>query len=289
MSSNINTSQLIPKQAPAQSVQQQQIPNNQNNNNTKVNLLITSPSPRHIKLFESKLKILNTKYDIYLEKYNFDEVDAYKQCRDFFLSHTEYTHMAILPDDLLVDLKHVDKLIDDLEKYDYDVLSGICNFALTSKNFLNHMTCIEYSNYGAVDQLAKTGRFDYFRQIMTRDRYDEIKKQMATKPNRIIRVGLSNFPFTIIKRSVVEQIEFGMNLMGVDTVFFQSCINKGIATYADLDVEMLHLKGIEKNGDMSTSVLMAFDMNVSTEVNYIKSKPPQKDHIFLPKIETIIQ
>ena len=260
-----------------------------NQQHQPVNLLIINPSPRKIKLFEAKLNILNTKYDILREKFNFDEVNAYNNCRDYFLSHPEYTHMGILPDDLLVDLKHVDKLVEDLEKYDYDVLSGISNFSMDSKNFFNTMTCIDYMNYGAVDQLARTARFDYFKQVMTRDRYNEIKKEMANKPNRIIRVALSNFPLTIAKRHVIEKIEFGMSLMGVDTVFFQSCINKGIATYADLDVEMLHIKGIEENHEMQGSILMAFDMSVTTKIHNIISNPPKKEQIFLPKIEQVAE
>lgn len=260
-------------------------PNSQEQSNKQVNLLIVNPSPRKIKLFEAKLAVLNTKYDILREKYNFNEVEAYNNCRDYFLSHHEYTHMAILPDDLLVDLKHVDKLVEDLEKYDYDVLSGISNFAMSSKNFFNRMTCIDYTNYGAVDQLAKTARFDYFKQVMTREDYKKLKEELANKPNRIIRVALSNFPLTIAKRSVIEKIEFGMSLMGVDTVFFQSCINKGIATYADLDVEMLHIKGIEENHEMQGSILMAFDMSVTTKIHFIASNPPKKEQIFLPKIQ----
>jgi hypothetical protein len=255
----------------------------------KVNLLIVNPSPRKIKWFEHKLKILNTKYDIFREKDNLDEVNAYKECRDFFLEHTEYTHMAILPDDLLVDLKHVDKLVADLEEFDYDVLSGICNFAAESKNMFNRMTCIPYSDYVAVGQLAKTGRFDFFKQTMTRDDYNKLKEDMAKKPNRIIRVALSNFPFTVIKRHVVEKIEFGMNLMGVDTVFFQSCINKGIATYADLDVQMLHLKNIEESSDMQTMILPAFEQNIHTKVIFSNSKPAVKQHIFLPKVEQVTE
>src|SRR4249920_4150187 len=107
-------------QQPPQMSKPIQAPSNQDNNK-KVNLLIVNPSPRKIKWFESKLKILNTKYDIFREKDNLDEVNAYKECRDFFLEHTEYTHMAILPDDLLVDVKHVDRLVEDLEQFDYDV------------------------------------------------------------------------------------------------------------------------------------------------------------------------
>jgi hypothetical protein len=251
----------------------------------KVNLLIINPSPRNIKPFEIKLEKLNQKYDIFREKNNHDEVNAYKICRDFFLEHTEYTHMAILPDDLLVDVKHVDKLVEDLEQFDYDVLSGISNFACSTRSMWNKMTCIDYKNYGAVDQLEKTGRFDFFRQTMTREDYNKIKKDMEKKPNRIIRVALSNFPFTIVKRSVVEQIEFGINLMGVDTVFFQSCIKKGIATYADLDVQMVHLKGIEENHDLQTMILPAFERGIHTKVAFINSKPPVKEEIFLPKVQ----
>ena len=268
-----------PIRAPIISQQQEQ-------NNKKVNLLIVSPSPRKIKSFEIKVKKLNQKYDIYLERCNFDEVDAYKQCRDFFLQHTEYTHMAILPDDLLVDVKHVDQLVADLEQFDYNVLSGICNFAASTKNFMNRMTCIPYSHYGAVDQLAKTGRFDYFRQTMTRADLEKLRKDMEKKPNRIIRVALSNFPFTIIKRHVVEKIEFGMNLMGVDTVFFQSLLNKGIPAYADLDVEMLHLKGIEENHDLQTAILPAFERNITTKI-YSKSSP--REQIFLPKVQEVTE
>ncbi len=275
-----------PQKATTTTTPQQSAPKQeQSNQNPTINLLIINPSPRKIKLFEAKLSILNTKYDILREKNNFNEVEAYNNCRDYFLSHPEYTHMAILPDDLLVDLKHVDKLVEDLEKYDYDVLSGISNFSMESRNFFNHMTCIDYLNYGAVDQLAQTARFDYFTQVMTREKYTKIKEDMANKPNRIIRVALSNFPLTIAKRHVIEKIEFGGSLMGVDTVFFQSCINKGIATYADLDVEMLHIKGIEDNHEMKNSILMAFDMSVTTRIHNIVSNPPKKEQIFLPKIQ----
>lgn len=258
-----------------------------NNNQQTVNLLILNPSPRHIKIFEAKLQKLNTKYDILRIKNDFEEKRAYNTGRDWFLQHPEYTHLAILPDDLLVDVKHVDKLVEDLELYDYDVLSGISNFSMESANFFNNMTAIDYRNYGAVDQLRKTGRFDYFKQIMSRVRYKEIKEEMKNKPNRIIRVAMSMFPFTIIKRHVVEKIEFGHNLMGVDTVFFQDCIKNNISTYADLDVELWHIKGIEDNKQMQESILMAFDRNISTAINYVESNKPEREEIFLPKVQEL--
>lgn len=252
----------------------------------KVNLLIVNPSPRNIKLFETKLKKLNQKYDIYREKYNFIEVDAYENCRHFFLSHpNKYTHMAILPDDLLVDVKHVDQLVNDLEKYDYDVLSGICNVAMSTKRMFSIMAAIDYRKYEAVDQLSKKGRFDFFKYIMTRAEWETTKKNMEKKQNRIIRVGWAGFPFTIIKRSIAEKIQFSTNLMGIDTMFYQSCLHNGIATYADLDVEMLHIKGMEDNRDMQNSILFAFDRSVNTKINYITSNPPKHEQVFLKKIE----
>lgn len=254
-----------------------------------VNLLILNPSPRHIKIFEAKLNKLNTKYDILRIKNDFDEKHAYNSGREWFLQHPQYTHLAILPDDLLIDVKHVDKLVQDLEEFDYDVLSGISNFALSTANFFNKMTAIDYKKYEAVDQLRKTGRFDYFKQIMSRVEYKQIKEDMKNKPNRIIRVALSNFPFTIIKRHVVEKIVFDSNLMGVDTAFFQSCIINNIATYADLDVESWHIKGIENNKQMKESIIMAYDKNISTRVHYVESNKPEREEIFLPKIQSITE
>lgn len=271
--------------------QQQQIrkrrsSSKQNQNQQQpINLLILNPSPRSIKIFEAKLKKLNTKYDILRIKNDFDEKHAYNSGRDWFLAHPEYTHLAILPDDLLVDVKHVDKLVEDLEHYDYDVLSGISNFAMSTANFFNNMTAIDWNKYEAVDQLKKTGRFDYFKHIMSRVEYKKKKEEMQNKPNRIIRVAMSHFPFTIIKRHVVEKIEFGANLMGVDTVFFQSCIKNNIATYADLDVELWHIKGIEENKQMQESIIMAFDRNISTGVHFVESNKPQREEIFLPKVQ----
>lgn len=246
-----------------------------------------NPSPRKIKPFEVKLSILNKKYDILREKYNFNELDAYNRCRDYFLSHPEYTHLCVIPDDLLVDLKHIDKLMSEIEKDPdkYPVLSGICNFACITKKFMDCMTFIEYKNMNAVEQMRKTGRYDFRRDIVHRDKYNKIKEELKLKPNRIIQVTWAAFPPTIIRRDVVEKIVFDSNLMGVDTAFFQSCIKNQIKTYADLDVETFHLKGIEKNRDLDWLIKWAWKDNIDTEVHYIASNPPKHEQVFLPKIE----
>lgn len=254
-------------------------------NNKPIKLLILNPSPRKIKIFQVKLDKINKKYDVIRIKNDFDEKHAYNSGRKFFLEHTEYTHLAILPDDLLCEPEDIDKLVQDLEEFDYPVLSGICNFAMSTPKFFNNMSAIEYTKYDAVDEISRTGRFNYFQQIMSRARYKELKEQMKDKPNRIIRVALANFPFTIARRDVIEKFEFGSNLMGVDTVFAQDCINNSIPMYVDLDVEMWHVKGIEQNHEMRDSMIMAFDRNIDTSVNMSAFNPPAREEIFLPAVE----
>lgn len=248
-----------------------------------VNLLIINPSPRKIKPFEVKLQILNRKFDILREKYNFDEVDAYNKCRDYFLQHPEYTHLAIIPDDLLVDIKHVDTLLKDIDKKDYPVISGFCNFMCTTKKFLDVIACIPYKNLNALRDMTRTGRYDFRNHIMHREDLNKMKEE--NKNDRVIQVIWSAFPLTIIRRDVVEKIPFSTNQMGVDTHFFQQCLQNQIKTYADLDVELFHLKGIEKNRDLDYLINWAWKERIDTEVHYVASNPPKNEQIFLPKIE----
>ena len=52
---------------------------------------------------------------------------------------------------------------------------------------------------------------------------------------------------------------------------------------------MLHIKGIEENHEMQGSILMAFDMSVTTKIHNIISNPPKKEQIFLAKIEQVAE
>jgi hypothetical protein len=36
---------------------------------------------------------------------------------------------------------------------------------------------------------------------------------------------------------------------------------------------------------MQNSIVMAYDRNISTAVTYLKSNPPERKEVFLPKIE----
>ena len=55
------------------------------------------------------------------------EPEAYKDGRDFFLEHEEYTHLVICPDDLVIYYVPFMKLRRETEKYDFPNLCGISN------------------------------------------------------------------------------------------------------------------------------------------------------------------
>lgn len=235
-------------------------------------------APRKIKLFQQKLNELNQYYDCFIIKNEFKELEAYKTGRNFFLSHPEYTHLAILPDDLLVEVEDVQQLIKDIEKFNYPVISGICNFNASTKKFFNMMSCLEFRKYGHTEIMKRTGKYDW-RAIMVRDEYDDLLK----KGNTLIRVSHTAFPFQIIRRDVVEKIEFGHNPMGVDVVFSQDCLNNNIPIYVDLRVETFHLKGAEDNKEMRNIIDLVIAENIYTKVNTNKLNPPKREEIFLPK------
>lgn len=268
------------------------MPSSNNNKSEPINLLIFSPSPRNIPWFNQKLEILNEKYDVLRVKNDFTEIGAYRSGREFFLKHPEYTHLAILPDDLLVEVEQVDKLVSDLKKYNYPVLSGICNFAYSSRNFFERMSLIDFKKFDAVQELSRTGKYDYFKNIMHRSDYQKLLESFKNKKDKIVRAAYSAFPFMIIRRDIVEKIPFGANEMGVDTVFAQSCINTNTPIYVDLEVETAHLKGMEKNTEMSVEnefgvkipvSKLAWDNKIDTRVYYLPKNPPKREELFLPK------
>ena len=257
--------------------------NNKTNSNNKINLLIFNPSPRAIRQFEYKVKLLNSKYDIYRVKFDFNELHAFNAGRDFFLYDPQgrkYTHMAILPDDLLVELHHVDKLVSDLEKNPkIDVLSAVCNWSYVNQKFFNTLALIPFDSRGSF-QLFKNQAKYKFDSLLQREQYNK-------EPKGIQRVLFAAFSFTIASRRVIEQFGFtpiqpaGLvaDGMGLDTIFYNNCLRKGINCYADYDVMTLHIKDMEYNNDVSYGIRYADEHNVSTKV--IKSPRFKQENVLL--------
>lgn len=239
--------------------------NNQNNN--KVKLLIFNPSPRLIKQFETKVKLLNTKYDIYRVRFCFDEQEAYEIGRQYFLNNPEYTHFAILPDDLIVELHHVDKLVADLEANpNMEVLSGLCNFSCVDQNFFNTLAVIPEERSNAYSLFKNLAKYDYTSLLSREDH--------KNGPKGLRKVLFAAFSFTIANRNVMSK--FGFKAippagqitvgMGLDTLFYNNCFRSGIICWADYDVMMLHIKDIERNQDMTRFIRYADEYDIRTNV-----------------------
>jgi hypothetical protein len=246
----------------------------------QIKLLIFNPSPRQIPLFETKIKLLNKKYDIYRIKFNWDEQGAYEEGRQFFLSHPEYTHFAILPDDLLMDVHHVDKLVSDLENNPgMEVLSGICNFSLVNKKFYNTLAVIPHDRIQAYSMFKQLAKYQYD-SLLNRDTYHAGKKGVQ-------RVLFAAFSFTIINRRVLELFGFKpikpsgqiIEGMGLDTLFYNNCYRSNIQCWADFDVMLLHIKDIEFNNDLTWYIQYAYDNNVKTGL--VKSPSFKQENVLL--------
>src|SRR5438105_2355903 len=96
--------------------------------------LICIPSPRDIpEFFEAAAFLPADKFWI---KYH-READAYSKIRRFFLERSEYTHMVLLPDDLIVRAEDFTKLMGTAAVYKFDVISGICNVEYSTKHLFN--------------------------------------------------------------------------------------------------------------------------------------------------------
>jgi hypothetical protein len=183
-------------------------------------VLIAIPNPREISDSLDSIKKLPCD-KLYVQYYK--EYDALKIIRDFFLSHI-YTHLAILPDDIVVKVSDCETLINDIISKDYPVISGLMNMHYESNDYNIAWTLMGPGWYFWTDKDLEKGGIQC--------------------------VEFSGFPFMFIRRDVVEQIPFrGMqNVDGFrysfDLAFAFDCYNHipRYRIYVDTRVKLLHLK-----------------------------------------------
>jgi len=153
--------------------------------------------------------------------------------RDFFLEHAEYTHLIIQPQDLLVTKENYDNLVYDILVMDYPVLSGVCNVDRPDTNYFYYWNICKT----CPDRNYLKRRYDYF---------PKCKNSLG-----IVQVGFSGFPFTFIRRDVIERHTINgdwifegsihrNNGIAPDCLFCNNCKDAGIKIMADTDVRMLH-------------------------------------------------
>lgn len=200
--------------------------------------LLAIPSPMDIEEFWKRVPTIHA--DKLIIKY-LTIIQSYALIRDYFLTHREYTHLVILPDDLLAEGKHFDRLKQDVIDNGYRVLSGVCTGYCKSEHDIKNIIGISINKHLSRDRTKRTFTYEQRRNV----------------PKGIIEVQFVGLSLVFIERSVVEMFPFEGDLkyqdinnipqiyryeMNSDLMFCNNCIDNGIPIMVDTNVEMFHLR-----------------------------------------------
>jgi hypothetical protein len=183
----------------------------------KPNPLIFIPSPRDIP--DVVKHWLKYEYDTLFVKYKPERV-AYDEIFDFFHAHKEYTHLIICPDDCEIPFNEMQILMADMEFYKFATISGYAN--------------IDETQPDVYALQAKSGSAP----TTTGNWYNE-----KTLPKeRFFEVGLATFACQIIRRDLVEQLEW-FEQGSFDWQFSLYCFNHKIPLVVDSSCKFYHRRG----------------------------------------------
>jgi hypothetical protein len=199
--------------------------------------LVFIPSPRDLSEFASATKLLP--YDKLWVKY-YPEIHAYYHARNWFLDHEEYTHLIILPDDLIVKPEHIERLLDDITIEGCDVISGYCKN--TIRQMWNYQGPPEREADSNISLIPPpnppiSGTYSQYNFMSIRF----IHCLLATNEN-IIKIKYAGFPPTVIDRQIVTEIPFRSEFCCVDSCFSIDLDKANIDQYCDLRVRTEHME-----------------------------------------------
>lgn len=194
----------------------------------EVNPLICSPSPRNIPEWIQCWSNLGDYADRYIAKY-YPEKQAYKHLYDYFMDHSNYTHMVILPDDLIVKAWQFRILRFDAIYNNLPVVAGVFNRNWQDRNL---WSCVVKGRNPPAWMTLK-----------------EIE-EAAEKKGDILEVRQDYFGCTFIRRDIVKEIgEFhGTPHSGFDHGFSLDCAKHLVPMWCDTRVQLLHLANRKGDG-----------------------------------------
>jgi hypothetical protein len=199
----------------------------------KFNPLVALPSPRDLIEVKAAVDLCLAGLDKVWFKYWPQSTDPYRHIRDYFLKRIQYTHLIILPDDLVVNADGVTRLLLSVYAQPtlYTVLMGNCP--------------VEYGSL----QFAITHNLP---SLQRSERIYRWWSLMDVQVNQGIRkVPHCGTPFAILRRDVVEQVSFENDKewnndrvgFSEDVVLSHELRDLGIPLYCDTSVIFEHLKG----------------------------------------------
>ena len=198
--------------------------------------MIGSCSARDIPIvLEERAKLIQDRFYV---KY-YDSWIAYPRLRSFFLDHTEYTHLILAPDDLIVKRSHMKQLCNDILESDYPVISGMCN--VDTKNLKDFVAVSK--NLPLTRYLENQRHYDWYSRKEILD--------LAAKMGPIVQVPFAGTPLMAIRRDIIEKIDFEPdgnhnenpgNGHSQDLMFCNNCHKNNIPIMVDTRIDMMHLR-----------------------------------------------
>jgi hypothetical protein len=186
----------------------------------------------------------NSDMDTTLEKFDkiiywyYSSWVARHMLKDTFLRSPEYSHLAILPDDVIIPPESIDILLDDLSREDYPFLCGSANLDNTEEGKKTLTVSLNLTSPSLL-------RYDFIIEG------SELYKKLLNSPQPIIVKHMGD-PFPIIRRDIVNQLSFDnvASYNGVhdeygcceDVMMSYELDKLGIPIYCDLRARMNHLK-----------------------------------------------
>ena len=196
-----------------------------------ISVLLIIFQPREIPAFlEATNKIKADK--LWVKYYNLD--DACKISRDYFLNYFRYsTHAAFVTDDIIFTQKDFDTLKEDVEKFDYDIISGWSNGNTTFGKDDSNLSMF------LPPPVPHTAGYQDYR-FMT---ISEVEQMGKKNPDPYLIVNHSGLMLTFLSRKVVNDIPFRTDAGCCrDAMFSNDLARNRMKQYIDLRVRLKHLK-----------------------------------------------
>ena len=167
------------------------------------------------------------------------QLPAYSEGRNFFVSHPEYTHFIIIPDDLEVPPESLKILVDDMQFQNLKVISGICNIDEDRPE----MYAIQ--PLGCNFNLPGPPSHMWYNK--------ENRKHFAQKlpdVEGMLQVGHSGFCCEIIERELFLKVSWiGADVNHVsnfDWQFSHDCKDLGVEIWVDTNVKLWHRRNQQR-------------------------------------------
>ena len=212
--------------------------------------LIAIPSVRDLAEFKQAINKIKNIDKLWI-KYTPSQTSYPLIHSEFLANPNNYTHLIILPDDLIVEPDKLQHLLNDYEtalsadEKDTTILTGFCNVDVKSN--------IDKANICTETVITNRNGRHYawlsIQDLRTQKNNIDLDEN-ATDRDYLIPVRFAGFPLYVIPRKIVEQISFRddsnaeYKQTGVcyDVMYCNDSQEKGFQILTDLRVDLKHLR-----------------------------------------------